>query len=394
MKLVVTYCNFGPYHVARARALARLAPVEPAFIEIADQQGSHPWHKDGKRQIEVHSLFQGAWESLPVRLVGDRLIAALEERKPDVVVTIGYGLPFMRRAAAWAVRTRRGSVLMHETARQDKKRLFWKEAIKRRIIRRLYHAALVGGKSHASYLAELGFPPERMWAPHSVVDNAWFAEKAEEARRQGPALRERLGLPERYFLFVGRLSPEKNVHRLLEAYGLYRSAAREGWGLVIIGDGPLRAELEHRARAWGLPEVLFGGFLPTEDVAPYYALAGCFVLPRLVEPWGLVVNEAMASSLPVLVSDRCGCVPDLVFEGNGFLFSPTDVDGLAALLMRVASMNPREREAMGLASREIIRRFSPEAWAQGLLAASRSAWLAVRGVRYAAPAMSEAGERR
>ncbi|WP_178087691.1 glycosyltransferase [Methylacidimicrobium cyclopophantes] len=389
MKLAVVYCNFGPYHVARAKALAAIRSITPVCIEVADHQGTHPWTKDSRREIPIRTLFRGAsWEQLPSRRIGDHLVAALEEEEPDVVATIGYGWGFMRRAALWAMRTRRGSVLMHETARQDKRRLPWKEAIKGWIIARHYHAALVGGKSHGDYLAELGFPRERMWAPHSVVDNGWFAQEVQRVRQAERAWRERLGVPPRYFVFVGRLASEKNVERLLEAYRRYRSSSSSDWGFVILGDGPLREKLERQARANRLPKILFRGFVPNEDLPPYYALAGCFVLPSLVEPWGLVVNEAMASSLPVLISDRCGCVPDLVSERNGFLVEPTDVAGLTRLLERVASMSSSDLEAMGRASREIVERFSPEAWARGLHAAARCAWEAAYGTEACEPQVS------
>jgi glycosyltransferase involved in cell wall biosynthesis len=83
-----------------------------------------------------------------------------------------------------------------------------------------------------------------------------------------------------------------------------------------------------------------------------------------------VVNEAMASGLPVLVSERCGCAPDLVEHGlNGFTFDPCDVEELAGLMQRVAAMTDEQRHAMGHASRRIVADWGPERFADGLMQA-------------------------
>ena len=106
---------------------------------------------------------------------------------------------------------------------------------------------------------------------------------------------------------------------------------------------------------------MFAGLKSSRELLPFYAHAGCFVLPSTREPWGLVVNEAMAAGLPVLVSDRCGCAPDLVDQGrNGFCFDPLDVNVLTDLLHRMERMPETQRMAMGRASEEIVSRYSPE----------------------------------
>jgi glycosyltransferase involved in cell wall biosynthesis len=110
------------------------------------------------------------------------------------------------------------------------------------------------------------------------------------------------------------------------------------------------------------------GFVQYDGLRALYARAGAFILPSVSDPWGLVVNEAMAAGLPVLVSNRCGCAPDLVEEGrNGFTFDPYDIEGLARLMLRMSSMSDAERAAMGQASREIIRRWTPETFATNLM---------------------------
>jgi glycosyltransferase involved in cell wall biosynthesis len=114
------------------------------------------------------------------------------------------------------------------------------------------------------------------------------------------------------------------------------------------------------------------GFKQYEELPVYYALAKAFVHPSTTEQWGLVVNEATASGLPVFVSNRCGCVPELV-QDNGFIFEPTDEHQLASRLLQMASLSDDERRRLGDASYRIAANFAPERFGQGLEQAAQLA---------------------
>ena len=104
----------------------------------------------------------------------------------------------------------------------------------------------------------------------------------------------------------------------------------------------------------------FTGHKKADELPPLYAFAGCFVLPSTREPWGLVVNEAMACGLPVLVSERCGCAEDLVVaESNGFTFNPSRALELTHYLHQISGLTSVQRTLMGKASARIIRNYSP-----------------------------------
>jgi len=106
----------------------------------------------------------------------------------------------------------------------------------------------------------------------------------------------------------------------------------------------------------------------------YYALANAFIHASRVEQWGLVVNEAMASGLPMIVSNRCGCVPELVHDGiNGYTFDPDDLPTLSKKMMEMAAMSSDERAAFGEESARIVARFRPERFAIGLEQAADAA---------------------
>ena len=166
---------------------------------------------------------------------------------------------------------------------------------------------------------------------------------------------------------MGRLAEEKNVAGLLRSWTTYRNEGGT-WPLVLCGDGPERTKLQTLAASTPhAADVHFPGLKSSRELLPIYAAAGCFVLPSTREPWGLVVNEAMAAQLPVLVSDRCGCSVDLVVQGeNGFTFAPNDEARLAELLATMDAKSVAERVTMGLRSGEIISAYSPQRFGESI----------------------------
>jgi glycosyltransferase involved in cell wall biosynthesis len=114
------------------------------------------------------------------------------------------------------------------------------------------------------------------------------------------------------------------------------------------------------------------GFKQYDELPLYYALAKAFVHASATEQWGLVVNEASASGLPVIVSNRCGCVPELV-QDNGFTFDPMNQRELASRLFEMASLSDDERESLGHASRRIATNLGPNRFGEGLKRAATMA---------------------
>jgi glycosyltransferase involved in cell wall biosynthesis len=211
-----------------------------------------------------------------------------------------------------------------------------------------------------------------------AVDNRLFATQAENTRAHATEFREKLGLPSRFILFVGRLVPEKGIFDLLEAYAKLESGLRSEVGLVFAGDGISKEELVQQAKRISPGAICFPGFAQREDLAGLYALAETLVLPTHSDPWGLVVNEAMACGLSIVVSSVAGCSADLVEDGwNGYVVPPRDSEKLSVAidsLLRQPELNQR----MSARSLERIRKYSPEACADGLAAAAISAGTGAR----------------
>jgi 1,2-diacylglycerol 3-alpha-glucosyltransferase len=147
----------------------------------------------------------------------------------------------------------------------------------------------------------------------------------------------------------------------------------------LLGDGPLKSELNNLIALNGLQKhVHMPGFKQYHELPAFYALAKAFIHASTIEQWGLVVNEAMASALPVLVSNRCGCAQDLVSEGvNGFAFNPYDTQQMAKIMFRIS--DPQFPLAdFGAASVRIVAEWSPARFASGLARAVEAAMTAPR----------------
>lgn len=233
----------------------------------------------------------------------------------------------------------------------------------------LFAAFLVVGKRNRDFYHELGVPPVRLFDCPHFVDHHRFAAGAAAARENRDVIRQRWGASrgETVFLFCGKLIPEKNLEELLAACSLLRGDVH--FRLVVVGDGPLRAGLEARAAALGL-DVHWEGFRNQSELPETYAAADLLVLPSRSETWGLVVNEAFACGLPVVASDRVGCVPDLVLPGEtGEVYPSGDPAALAARLSELAR-DPERRCRLARSGKEHVEaRYSVERAVEGTLAA-------------------------
>jgi 1,2-diacylglycerol 3-alpha-glucosyltransferase len=383
--VAVVFHHIGPYHHARLNAAADRLSV--TGIEWS-ATGYDAWGAaDSPALYNKISLFPEATEDDPEKPELRRAFySALEQANPDVVTVNGWNNFGSLVAANCCMDRGIPMVVMSESARGDEPRTWWKEIIKRRIVD-FYSAALVGGQRHVEYLAELGMPRDRIFIGYDVVDNAYFARRALEIRNSqlrrgygGQAafeIRKKYGLPENYFLASARFIEKKNLTSLIRAYAEYRDRKGIGvtdpgynrgapWDLVLLGDGPLWETLNSQLSTLNLhSHVHLPGFKQYDELPVYYALANAFVHASTTEQWGLVVNEAIASGLPVIVSERCGCVPELV-QDNGFTFDPMNDHELASLLLKMSKLSYEERQKLADVSYTIAANFSPERFGEGL----------------------------
>ena len=363
--VAIIFDNFGPYHLARLRAAADTCDL--LAIEVAGRSATYAWDASrGAEKFRRETLIEsGTSDGVPRGEIARRLRATLERFNPAVVVVPGWASPAAWATMQWCTQRRVAMVCLSESTSHDETPAAWKRMLKSRLVR-LFSAALVGGQRHVENLTQLGFPAERVAFGYDAVDNDYFAKNADAARANAVETRNKLNVPAYFFLASARFVEKKNLERLLEAFAQYRNGGGT-WSLVLLGDGPLRPALEKRRDELGLgAHVLMPGFRQYGELPAYYAFAGAFIHASMVEPWGLVVNEAAASGLPLLVSNRCGCAPELVSDGvNGFTFDPADVGALAAHMEKIAAPD-FPRAAFSAASRATVAPWGPQRFAQGL----------------------------
>jgi glycosyltransferase involved in cell wall biosynthesis len=269
------------------------------------------------------------------------------------------GIPVMLRAESW-LRDRGRS-----RTKLAAKRLFF-EALEP-----LVDAVLPIGIANADYWSHYFDDRVPQFLVPYAVDNNYFSQRARAAQQTRAELQAELNLdPARQvILFASKLQERKNCAHLVDAYSRLAAAAVRPPYLVIVGDGEERAALERQAAATGLDSIRFAGFRNQSEMPRFFDLASVFVLPSRHEPWGLIVNEAMNASRPVIVSDDVGCALDLVQDGiNGFIYPTGDIDALAQALHRVlASAETAAR--MGASAYRRVQQWGLEQDVQGLRSA-------------------------
>lgn len=381
---MIHWPRLGPYHLARLRGAHEYFAargVSVAALEVAGMDRTYGWKKEtGITPFDRITVFPDRYyDDLTTRELKTGIFAALDAADPTAVAVNGYAFKDSRVCLDWCVSRKRKAILMTETSSADSSRGVLREMAKRVLLRR-FNAAICGGKLHREYLLSLGMPPHRIFNKYDVVDNDYFSthSSVETDGRTLPGLEDRRP----FFLASNRFIARKNIDVLLTAYKHYRSHTTGGWRLVLLGDGDLEEQLKRRVEDEKIPDVVFAGFRQLEELRIYYASAHCFIHPALSEPWGLVVNEAMAAGLPVIVSKGAGCAPDLVESGeNGFLFDPHAPEELSRAMATISGSSDLQPR-MSRRSREIISHWTIHDFARNLWGAFVVPEEAYRVVRF------------
>jgi glycosyltransferase involved in cell wall biosynthesis len=302
-------------------------------------------------------LFPGIYENVPSRKMVAGLIRDLLTHPSELVVMPGYHRPEYWGMLFVCMLLRRKRAVFVDSTTYDREKSRFKEAAKRFFFRRCDGFFCYGIRSK-EYVAGYGVDERKIFyrcqaaaLPHDYD----AAVVRRHYREHVPAA----GNPPR-FLYVGRMSAEKGLYDLLEAFVLVRKtlpAAR----LDLVGSGDIEEDVRMRARAVGLDSAIgFLGTKSTGEIGRLLMQSDALVLPSHSEPWGLVVNEALSYGCPVVVSDICGCVPELVIEGEtGYSFPRGDARALSEAMLAVAAM-ASDREAVATRCLDLIGQYSAD----------------------------------
>ena len=364
LRVIILHNIISPYKTLLFNALEQVLGGSLKVLYLAETAGNREWRIDANEiRFPFDVMFKGKIDDLnPIRMAIETY-RRLNLYDPKVIIIGGYD-----RLACWAAfvlskKRKRKAILIIESHYLDRSRYVIKEGIKRLFVSRC-DAILAAGTRHRDYVIKLGAKPENIFITRGVggVDLSLYQTAVLEHRENKLEFCNELGIPSKnYFLYVGRFSPEKNLLFLLKAYKRFKNTEEtDNWGLILVGDGPQRKEIEGFIIDKGIKDVFLPGFIQKEELPRFYAISKIFVLPSISEPWGLVVDEAMTLGLPLLVSNRCGCYPDLIKEGiNGFSFDPYNKDELYKLMEEIVN-GKYDLEKMGKASLDIIKDYIPE----------------------------------
>lgn len=314
-------------------------------------------------QYNYELLFEEVYERVPLFKRFWETLRRVRKYKPDVVNLPGYYEPAMVLVQLCCRLMGIKVILSIDSTESDNANIWYKEAIKKFIISQA-NGFFCYGTLAADYMLKLGAKPDQILMRNNAVDN----EKVQHIHDDTNTitLKKQLHITtDKNFIYIGRLMKIKNIQRLLEAY---QQLGTPDWGLILVGEGKDKADILDYIEGNKINNVHFVPAQPWQEVPKYMALADVLVLPSYSEPWGLVVNEAMACGKAVIVSEKCGCANDLVKNGeNGFTFNPFNVEQLRKSLAFFTS-NPDTAITFGAVSKQLITKFHPQRVAEEMLA--------------------------
>lgn len=334
--------DFGFIHIAEtSKARRLLSPVDLSF-----------------HRYPYSLLFSNEdIESISQLRLSYRLIRKVHELNPKVVLVPGYDSIAFWILLLYATFRRMKVVSSLDSTEADRRRA-WAKELPKKFFYRFVDSVVCYGQRSKEYLLKLGVSSEKIFPGCQSVPI-----------RQTPT--EMLWRNQSSFelLYVGRLSAEKNIKTLLNAFSI-AACKNEKLNLRLIGGGSELTSLKEHANKLNIQSrITWTPSMPTQYLEKYYDEAYALILPSVSEPWGLVVNEALQSGCPAIVTPQCGCVPELVTEGEtGWIAESSDSTGISnAIALAIESAD--KRQDIGASCIKRIKMYTPAAAADKLIAA-------------------------
>jgi glycosyltransferase involved in cell wall biosynthesis len=315
-------------------------------------------------QYPFELLFPKSYNDIPrYKLVLALALDVLRNRSELVVIPGYHRIEYWVMLVLCILLRRKRAVFCDSTA-YDREKYRWKERAKAFFFRRCDGVFCYGIRSK-EYVASYGVKERRIFSDcqAAALPHAYDAFAVRRHYESKPA--DNAAVVK--FLYIGRLAKEKGLYDLLDAFRRVRQQMPEA-RLDFAGSGVLANELKQRARELGLESaVAFLGTKSPEDIGSLLLGSDAMVLPSHTEPWGLVVNEALSYGCPVVVSNICGCVPELVLDGvTGYSFPVGDVPALCEAMLSVARLS-KDRASVARQCIQLIEQYTPERAADEIL---------------------------
>ena len=364
MKIVFIHTDLRIYWPARLKALDAYLKEKGHELFVIEIAGKGSPYSFAEKRKDVFPnwqiLFPNAkMEELHAKdEIKKKVFAALNKINPDVVVGGAIAFPSGALSTAWVKKNKKKIVIFDDTKKENVVRSKMVDFIKQQI----YHcvdAVIYPSSSEWMDTGNYwGFKKEQIFGGIDVVDNSFWDKKRNNKTQRKP-----------YFLSVGRLLACKNYLFLLEVYNNYRKAVgeKDAYDLILIGNGPMRSQIEDYLQFNHLHGVSLLDFVQQEDLAGFYKNAEAFILPSYQETWGLVINEALASGTVVFASTACGATNSLIVDGeDGYKFSPYNKKELFDKLVSFQSLSSETKCQMKMCGKEIVGNWGLDKFVQGV----------------------------
>ncbi|MCO5948041.1 glycosyltransferase family 4 protein [Mucilaginibacter flavidus] len=317
--------------------------IELYAVELFGKGSPYNFESFNKTESWWDCLFPDQSDAdLTKHQIKDKIFSKLDEIDPDVV--IGGSIVFYSGALGlrWAKRNKKKFIMFDDAKPSWVKRNLIVQGVKDLITNQIDALWLPSDEYDAEYTLLYSKNKIKYLYGYDCIDNDLF--RVDGAKR----------VDTKKIITVSRLVEKKNVISLLEAWKFVEDND-DSYALIIVGDGPLLGELQDYQKSQGLKRVNFLGVAANEQIPKILFDADAFVSPSLYESWGLVVNEAMAAGLPVLLSTKINAAFTLLKDGeNGYLFDPYEPGILQKKLLEFIRLPEFVKKKMSLKSLELI----------------------------------------
>lgn len=328
--------KIGPYHNSRFNYLSDFKGFNIFVIETNAKSKTYLWEEVKDKKYTIYKLNKNLRRSQIFADIKHQITEILFQCNPNIIFITGW----YERAHYFLIYksyfNKIPIIILSDSRYRDDKRIFYKELIKR-ILLKSFSGGIVAGKESADYLIKLNFKESTIFRPYNVVDNNYFLKTSTNSKN----------IYSNYFLCVARFINVKNYKNLLKGFEIYKNK-RGDLNLLIIGAGPeekLIKEIKNESKFSN--SIFLESWKKTSLLPQYYKEAKATVLASTKETWGLVINESMASGTPCIVSKNCGCFLDLIEEGKtGWGFDPNNAIELSNVFLKVEKINQEELSKM------------------------------------------------
>lgn len=364
-KVAIVHTDFRLYWPSRLRRLSDYLSkknIELVVLEISGKGSPYGFEGNVQRPKDINWICiypEAKMENLQAGKAVKKIMDFLDQINPDIVIAGAIAFPGGAAAVRWCNKHKKHVIVFDDARIDDVPRAGYVNWIKKKIYA-LVDAMFIPAPSHDKSYEFFGFLKNQLFYGVNCVDNEFFFCSNNDLQA------DFLNKP--YFLVVGRQIKVKNLYALISVFEKICNEKKvHDINLVLIGDGEEHEGLREAAGGLLQKRIFFYGYKSQYELRSIYRNAEALVLSSHRETWGLVVNEAMASGLPVLVSKKCGCVETLVEDGaNGYVMDPDNNASIESALLRFVALMPDEKSEMRRISRKIINNWGLDRFCEGV----------------------------